>query len=125
MLTNFKPSTYETITWHELTFDDGRGSGFVFPCDEQGHLLPDVNEAAVENYHYCMEHREEFARWNKVVKRKQRTRTNPTGTCVCGATVVLWDQCMGACECESCGRWYNLFGQELNHPDTWASGEDW
>ena len=125
MLKDYQPRTWVTTTWHELTFDDGHGNGCVFPCDENGQLPADLNEAAVQNYHYCMEHREKFVRWNEVVERKQNTKTNPTGICSCGAKVVLWDQYLGACECEKCGKWYNLFGQELNPPGTWASGEDW
>ena len=48
-----------------------------------------------------------------------------TGVCECGHRIALWDEYMGACECPHCGRWYNLFGQELNHPDTWRNGDDW
>jgi hypothetical protein len=29
---------------------------------------------------------------------------------------------MGACQCENCGQWYNIFGQELIDPEYW---EDW
>lgn len=48
-----------------------------------------------------------------------------TGVCKCGNRITLQNEYMGACECPYCGRWYNLFGQELNHPDTWRYGDDW
>ena len=43
------------------------------------------------------------------------------GTCICGEEVSLWDQYYGACECPKCGRWYNLFGQELVAPEHWET----
>lgn len=48
-----------------------------------------------------------------------------TGECECGETVTLYNQYLGACECPKCGRWYNIWGQELNPPHTWSSGDDW
>ena len=125
MLTNYKPVSYEPLVWYELTFDDGRGNGCVFPCNEQGELLPDMNDGAKENYKFCMAHPEKFKRFNKVVRCEQRAKNNATGTCACGQSIELYNQFMGACECPNCGRWYNLFGQELDPPGTWASGEDW
>ena len=50
---------------------------------------------------------------------------NAKGKCHCGEIIELYDEYMGACECPKCGRWYNLFGQELNPPTTWSDGEDW
>ena len=125
MLRNYKSATYETQHYYELCFDDGHNNGFGFPCDAEGKLLPDLPSAAVENYNFCMAHPEKFDRWNKVVKHSERVRINATGTCICGETFELWNQYMGACECPKCGRWYNLYGQELNPPETWEDGDDW
>ena len=45
---------------------------------------------------------------------------NPAiGKCSCGNEFELVDQYAGACECEKCHQWYNLFGQELLPPDKW------
>ena len=45
------------------------------------------------------------------------------GICRCGEEVTLIDEYMGSCQCENCGQWYNLFGQELLPPNQWE--EDW
>ena len=102
----------------------GGNDGYSFPCDERGNLLP-MEDCAKANYDYCMAHPEEFETWNEVVSYVRRYTENATGTCVCGATVELYDQYMGACECPGCGRWYNLFGQSLLPPDQWVDGADW
>lgn len=126
MLRDYKSATYETVCWQELCFDDGHGNGFVFPCDAKGNpLLTRMQPEAIENYHFCMAHPEKFKRWNVVDEREERMRINATGRCICGEFIELWNQYMGACECPKCGRWYNLYGQELNPPETWEDGDDW
>ena len=40
--------------------------------------------------------------------------------CECGKEIELYAQYMGACECPHCGRWHNLFGQELLPPEQWG-----
>lgn len=35
--------------------------------------------------------------FDEVVHLARRVKNNATGICVCGATVELWDQYMGAC----------------------------
>lgn len=119
MLKDFVRAEYREEIERELTFDykDGNG-GFAFPCDENGKVLPLEYEAARNNLAWCMEHPEEFETYAKVVKNKRRWREPAHGKCVCGREVYLWDQYYGACSCE-CGRWYNLFGQELLDPMYW------
>lgn len=121
MLKNYTPAEYRTVVEFELAFDDGRGNGFGFPCDKDGKLLEteEQNPAAHANLRFCMEHPERFERFNRVVRYERRVRDNATGTCSCGNEVELYDACCGACQCEKCGRWYNLFGQELLPPDQW------
>lgn len=121
MMKNYTPAEYRTEVSYELTFDDGRNNGYGFPCDKEGHLLEseEQNPVAHESYRYCMDHPEKFERFNKVIARRYRVRENAHGTCICGADVELYDQYLGACECQKCGRWYNLFGQELLKSEYW------
>lgn len=119
MLKNYVDKKYYTVTSYELVFDDGVFNGCGFPCDENGKLFDDMNDAAKENYKWCMEHPEKFVRFNKVIKHERRTYDNPHGTCDCGNEVELYNEYMGACQCDKCGKWYNLFGQELLPPTEW------
>lgn len=111
-----------------LQFMEDEFGGYEFPCDSEGNLLPDINEAARKNYELCMQHPEKYIVYNEVHKRKTTYREPTTGLCSCGERVELWNQYYGACECPKCGKWYNLFGQELLPPDQWEedpSEEEW
>lgn len=125
MIKNFVPSEWKEEEYYELCFDDGHGNGLCFPCDRDGNLFDSATDAARKNHLYAMQHPEKFERWNKVVKRKRTYKENAKGTCNCGEEIELYNEYMGACECPKCGQWWNLFGQELNPVETWASGEDW
>jgi hypothetical protein len=49
---------------------------------------------------------------------------NPAiGICSCGRDVVLECDHAGAVRCE-CGKWYNLFGQELRDPEYWEDDNE-
>lgn len=119
MIKDFKPATYETITEYDLVFDDGRDNGFWFPCDKDGRLLTELSKEAIKNYNDCLKKPEKFERYNKIVKTERRVRNNATGTCHCGNKVELYDMYYGACQCDKCGQWYNLFGQMLVPPEQW------
>lgn len=121
MLKNYTPANYHTITEYELVFDDGHYNGFGFPCDANGKLLQseEENPAAHANLRRCLEHPEKFGRFNKIIKHERSVMDNAHGTCACGNEVELWDSYLGACQCEKCGKWYNLFGQELLPPENW------
>ena len=120
MLKNFVPSrTVERIEC-VLAFDDGEGNGYAFPCDMAGNLnLSDMSKTALENYASCMASPDKFVRFNEVVACRSTYQEPGHGTCRCGAEIQLWDQYYGACSCENCGRWYNLFGQSLLPPEQW------
>ena len=106
-------------------FYDDNG-GFGFPCDDDGNvLLNEMTKAAVDNYHWCLEHPEEFKHFNELFTWTERHHENANGVCSCGKRIELWDEYMGACECPHCGKWYNLFGQELKNPKYWSEGDDW
>ena len=119
MLKDIHESRIEHNISYTLCFDDGYNNGFGFPCDENGHLF-EMNQAATDNYKYCMEHPEKFKRYNEVVKYSQRYRAPAYGTCDCGETVYLINEYMGACQCSKCGQWYSLSGQELLAPNEWG-----
>lgn len=106
---------------YELTFDRGDGGGFCFPCDEAGNV-GELSQAAMENLKWCQQHPQVFTRAGVITPIRRTWREPDRGTCVCGRTVYLENQYMGACECE-CGRWYNLFGQSLLPPDQWNDTE--
>ena len=121
MIKNYVPAERKTHISYELAFYYDENSGFGFPCDAAGNLLPFQTDAARENYEYCMAHPEEFETFAEVRKNVRRYTESAHGTCSCGSEVVLYDQYCGACQCEKCGRWYNLFGQELLPPEQWES----
>lgn len=124
MLKNYDRGEWKTEYWFEIAYEREDGSGFVFPCDECGNPLPDMNPAALENLEWCRNHADEFAVAGEVVRRKHSYREPASGTCSCGNRVELYDMYMGACPCEKCGRWYNLFGQELLPPEQWEDDAD-
>jgi hypothetical protein len=97
------------------------GSGYSFPCDQQGNVLMDqMMPAGLESLKECRRDEEmeprEFT--GPVIVRYAHSSWQPTsGKCDCGRQVFLY----GDTKCE-CGRWYNAVGQELRPPREW--GED-
>lgn len=121
MIRNYVPAEHKTEINFELGFfydDDG---GYAFPCDAAGNVLPLEHDCARKNLEYCLAHPEEFASYNEVRKWENRYTEPAHGTCACGQEVVLTDEYYGACQCHVCGRWYNLFGQELLPPEEWET----
>jgi hypothetical protein len=119
MLKIIKERTPETIIdrYIEFKYKDDPNAGFVFPAKANGE--PDFTKMcpeAVANYRSClMDGRLAEPEFIK----DERTYINPAvGKCICGAEVVLDSDYAGAVRCE-CGRWYNLFGQELRDPKYW------
>lgn len=128
MIRDFKRGEDVTTAYYELRFYRDGSGGFAFPCDETGKLLvdKDTNPAAIENYNWCLEHPEKFPYdFNRVVRYERTWREPNTGTCYCGQKMELVNEYMGACECPKCGKWYNIWGQELKNPNTWSEGDDW
>lgn len=125
MLKNYVPSKWCKITEYQLVFDDRRHNGFGFPCDANGNLLQNEedNPESYKNLHWCLEHPNEFERFNEVVKYTRNVRNDAHGTCHCGNEVHLYNQYHGACQCSECGQWYNLFGEELLPPEEWVEEE--
>lgn len=108
----------EYMEYH-IEFTDDTGSGFSFNATNTGEIIL-KNDCQRENYEYAMSHAEEFSvEFNKFVARKFTYIEPATGICSCGNTVVLINEYQGACQCEKCNKWYNLFGQELLNPEFW------
>ena len=124
MIQNYVPSERKTITEYDLVFDDGYRNGFAFACDENGKVFDDLPKPALENYKWCLENPDRFVRFNKVMPYTYTVREVAHGTCHCGNEVYLHDEYYGACQCEECGQWYNLFGQEINPPEDWEEDLD-
>lgn len=119
MLKDIKPRERITEDLYEIRFFKDEDGGFAFPCDKDGNLFP-MTEAARKNYVWCMANPERFRYcWNKKHHYQYTYTQEAIGKCECGAVVTLRNQYLGACECENCGRWYNLFGQELKDPKYW------
>lgn len=111
--------------YYTYDFDRGDGSGFTFPCDENGNIEKEkMNEYGIFNYDYCLQHLEEFE-WKGVKKHPYSYTEDAIGQCDCGEKFEIWSQYMGACQCPKCGKWYNLFGQELLPPDQWDKDYDY
>jgi len=129
MMKDYKESTIEEIVEYEIVFygEPGCGYAYAFPCDEHGNpLMDEMNKAAWENYRWALLHPEKFPyKFNKIVREVRKVRNPPSGICHCGDRVELFNEYLGGCECPRCGQWWNLFGQELNNPDTWSEGDDW
>ena len=115
---------YEESARYELEFFREAGSGFAFPCDENGKVDDDLNPSARKNYEWCLQNPDKFPYcFNHVRKIVSRWRNPNHGICKCGQDVELVEQYMGACQCPKCGQWYSLSGQELLPPEKWQ--EDW
>lgn len=119
MIKDFTPGEWKTDIFYELVWDDGHGNGFGFPCSADGEVEPLDNKDAQANLEYCRSHPEKFARAGFVEKYKNTYREPNRGTCSCGERIELWNEYYGACSCPKCGKWYNLFGQELLPPEDW------
>jgi hypothetical protein len=120
MINNYVPAERKTDVYYELQFLYDDGSGSCFPCNENGTVL-NLPPEAVANLAWCMEHPEEFKTFAHVTRCVNRYLEPAHGTCACGQEVILTDEYYGACQCHVCGRWYNLFGQELLPPEEWET----
>ena len=86
---------------------DMRGAGFAFPCDERGVLEP-MLPMAQSSYEEC-----QLGGYHPpyIQTFVHRHHEPAEGLCECGRTVYLEDPMDN--ECESCGRNYNMAGQEV------------
>lgn len=119
MLKIIKERTPEVIVdrYLEFTFKDDPNAGFMFPALPNGEVDFDhMSREAKDNYITCLS--DDRLTGPEFIVDK-RTYINPAvGRCSCGREVVLDTDYLGAVRCE-CGKWYNLFGQELRDPEYW------
>lgn len=119
MLKIIKERTPETIIDYtiEYSYKDDPEAGFWFPALKNGE--PDFDAMCPEmraNYESCLT---DDRLTEPEFKVNKRTYINPAiGECSCGREVVLDVDYNGAVMCD-CGKWYNLFGQELRDPEYW------
>ena len=107
----------------EFKYKDDPNAGFCFPATRLG--APDFSSMAPEakvNYEACLtDERLTEAEFTTTT----RTYVEPAvGKCSCGALVTLDSDYQGAVSC-GCGRWYNLFGQELRDPRYWEDDDEY
>lgn len=124
MLMYYVPAEHKTDVSYDLTFwydEDGETGGCCFPCDAAGNVFPFKYDEMKKNYEHCMAHPEQFKVFAEVQKFVNHYTEPAHGTCICGTEVELYDQYYAACQCPNCGRWYNLFGQELLPPEQWET----
>ena len=93
--------------------------GFSFPCDREGNVFPDLNDCAMDNYRKCLADTSGKYEQPYIDVQTYRIVEPAVGQCACGAHVLLEDQYMGACQCDNCGQWYNIYGQALIDPEYW------
>ena len=124
MLKIIKERLPETIIdrYIEFLYKDDKNAGFMFPALPNGE--PDFDHMPKEakaNYEKCLtDDRLEAPEFIK----DEHTYMNPAvGLCSCGKEVVLDGGYQGAVQCD-CGKWYNLFGQELRDPEYWERDDD-
>lgn len=122
MLEIIKESYDETIEKFYIHFyDENKELRMGFPM-ENG--VPAIKECAKENFATANK-KADAGKWTKKIEKVSYTYKHlPYGRCACGAKFELYDRYMGACPCPNCGQWYNLFGQELDPPDTWDEGDE-
>jgi hypothetical protein len=119
MLKIIKERTPETIVNHIIEFEykDDPNAGFVFPANPDGTpAFEKMPPEAKANYEKCLT---DDRLTEAEFKVEKWTYMNPAvGECSSGREVILDAGYLGAVMCE-CGRWYNLFGQELKDPKYW------
>ena len=113
----------EEVKSYLLTYEDDQGDGYAFPCNEEGHILWDdvySPETTRMSLAYCKAHQDRWTgRCGEVVTVVYRIRY---GICpACGRRVYFggsgWAS-SSRVECD-CGKWYNLFGEEIIPPKYW------
>jgi hypothetical protein len=125
MIKIIKERTPETIVDYtiEFLYKDDPNSGFMFPALPNGE--PDFDHMPPEakaNYEKCLT--DDRLTEAEFLKGTRTYWAPAIGKCSCGAEVVLDADYNGAVRCD-CGKWYNLFGQELRDPKYWEEDDEY
>lgn len=123
--TIIRPRTHEKIIERRLSIyvKDSPGSGFSFPCDENGNIKfdPKYEKAQRDSYNYAIASDKFDPPF--IEKRITLSLVPALALCECGNEILLEDQYCGACSCPHCGQWYNMFGNSLKDPKYWYDDE--
>jgi Zn finger protein HypA/HybF involved in hydrogenase expression len=106
----------ETVFYRREFWYKKNGSGFSFPCDENGNVGP-LNDEAKSNLEFCL-HSSSII--DKGCVEYKHCHTEPAiGKCEdCGGEVVLSSGL--ANQCTTCGTEYNLQGDKLLPREMWV-----
>lgn len=115
--------SYEKEYYINFDLKEDSSCGFIFPANADGTpALDKMEEQAKKNYFECEATQDKYDRWFEA--RDVRVVDCAVGRCKCGHEVELSDYAwMGAVQCEKCGKWYNIYGQELRDPEYWEEDE--
>lgn len=125
MLKIIRERTPETLVDFriEFTYKDDPNAGFSFPA--LYNEKPDYEAMPIEakrNYEKCLT--DDRLIGPEFIKNERIYMNPAVGKCYCGREVVLECDFQGAVRC-ACGKWYNLFGQELRDPKYWEDDEEY
>ena len=111
----------ESKTDYERCFEYAPYCGYGFPCDKHGNILfNEMTDCAIDNYKDCINGKHPELTDVGVRKNTHTWTEDAIGICdKCGAKVGLYDEYCGACQCEKCGQWYAMNGQQIYPPTMW------
>ena len=77
------------VVEYEVRFFYDRDGGFAFPCDSKGNLF-EMEQAAKNNYKYCIENPSKFKIYNEIHRTVRKEKEPDTGKCdVCGKEMIV------------------------------------
>ena len=101
--------TVDYSLFYELK--ETKGAGFSFPCDELGNIFVHrLSETGKESLEACILDRTDFC-YPRIEAVENHFIKPAVGQCSCGNHVELRDALDN--ECEKCGAWYNMSGQQV------------
>jgi hypothetical protein len=116
--------TVEEIYYRlDFEYPNEKGCGFSFPCDKDGNLSDDMQQAAIDNYNWCIANPDKINNLG-VQKHINRYRQPAILLCDCGEKIELYGNTN---TCDKCEADYNMFGQKLAPRSQWGyeTGESW
>jgi hypothetical protein len=92
-------------------------AGFMFPCNQDGDInFNEMEQVALDNYDKCESGEYEVV-YQGLRRSVNRYWEPAIGECSCGHEVVLESNTN---QCEACGSYYNMGGQQLSDPSSWG-----